>query len=520
MNTFETNEFKRVLSRYEKSKREGHSCYLDSDDFIDISDYYLDLDKPLESLDAVNEGMRLHPSDELLMSVKAGVLIYLHHFDEAMELVEVLDPQKNYDVKYLQAQLKYAVEENVEEADAMFHEWLQDVEKEWEYGRGNSRNFTMEDDLDDDMDEPVSEDDAEREMRSAYIHVLMSYVELSSIDADKQIREWIESYFERFPDFGEYESDYALADVAREGNFSDLTEIAYTRLLDYNPYLENGWLVLAMAQNMQGKYEEALNSLDFALAISPNDDTCLMAKAHSFYSLCNYQQALDIFLKVREMNNGSPAADQYIAFCYCALNDKENALKYLNSASQHSKHLKGSNEQKAYTLGEIADGYFACGAFEEAKHFAEKAHRLDKGKLEYVLLLGNAYLGLNDLKHALQKFIYYINHSESVPYAMLYVANRFLAFDYSEIACDLLKTVLQYDEKKDNFPQKNSTFAYMSLAEFRCGHMKEALEYLKEACEKDAESVKNLYVNYLPDTVLPEDYFDYLRQQIINEKPN
>ena len=291
----------------------------------------------------------------------------------------------------------------MEEADAMFHEWLQDVEKEWEYGRDNSRNFTMEDDLDDDMDEPVSEDDAEREMRSAYIHVLMSYVELSSIDADKQIREWIESYFERFPDFGEYESDYALADVAREGNFSDLTEIAYTRLLDYNPYLENGWLVLAMAQNMQGKYEEALNSLDFALAISPNDDTCLMAKAHSFYSLCNYQQALDIFLKVREMNNGSPAADQYIAFCYCALNDKENALKYLNSASQHSKHLTGSNEQKAYTLGEIADGYFACGAFEEAKHFAEKAHRLDKSKLEYVLLLGNAYLGLNDLKHALQK---------------------------------------------------------------------------------------------------------------------
>jgi hypothetical protein len=60
----------------------------------------------------------------------------------------------------------------------------------------------------------------------------------------------------------------------------------------------------------------------------------------------------------------------------------------------------------------------------------------------------------------------------------------------------------------------------MSLAEFRCGHIKEALEYLKEACEKDAESVKNLYVNYLPDTVLPEDYFDYLRQQIINEKPN
>lgn len=517
MNIFETNEFKKVLSRYEQSRREGISCYLDSDDFIDISDYYLDLDKPLDSLDAVNEGIRLHPNDDLLISVKAGVLIYLHQFDEAGQLVETLNPANNYDVKYLQAQLKYAVEEDIEGADAMFHEWLNDVEKEWQWGENRSRNFSTEDDAEDDLDEPISDEDAEREIRSAYIHVMMSYMELSNLDADKQIREWVESYFNRFPEFGEYESDYAVADIVRECNFSDLTEIAYTRLLDYNPYLDNGWLVLAMAQNMQGKYEESLNSLDFALAINPNDETSLVAKAHCFYSIGNYQKALEVFLKVRKMNNGSPAADQYIAFCYTAMGDKKNALAYLDSARQYLKHYKGSNEQKAYTMSEIADGYFTCGAYEDAKVLAEKALKLDRSRLEYVMLLGNINLGLNDLKHALSNFIYYINNSDNTPSAMLYVAQRFLAFDYSEIASELLKAVLKYDSTKDEFPLKDSALAYMSLAQFRSGHLEEALDYLQQACEKDADSVKKIYTNYLPDSVLPQDYFEYLKKQMTTE---
>jgi tetratricopeptide (TPR) repeat protein len=517
MNFFETNEFKQVLSRYEQSRREGNSCYLDSDDFIDISDYYLDLDKPLDSLDAVNEGIRLHPNDELLISVKAGVLIYLHQFEEAGQLVENLDPANNHDVKYLQAQLKYAVEEDVEGADALFHEWLRDVENEWQYGENHSRNFSTEDDSEDDFEEPISDEDAERELRSAYIHVMMSYMELSNIDADKQIREWVESYFNRFSDFGEYESDYAVADIVRECNFSDFTETAYTRLLDYNPYLDNGWLVLAMAQNMQGKYEESLNSLDFALAINPNDETSLVAKAHCFYSLGNYQKALEVFLKVRKMNNASPAADQYIAFCYSAMGDKKNALLYLDSARQYLKFYKGSNAQKAYTMSEIADGYFTCGAYEDAKPLAEKAHKLDRSRMEYVQLLGNIYLGLNDLKHALSNFIHYINNSENTAAAMLYVAQRFLAFDYAELASELLKCVLKYDEKKDDFPQKNSALAYMSLAKFRNGELEEAFDFLQQACEKDADSVKKLYANYLPDSVLPQDYFDYLKKQLTSE---
>ena len=40
---FESDEFKESHSLYLKMKREGVSCYLDSDEFINISDYYVEL---------------------------------------------------------------------------------------------------------------------------------------------------------------------------------------------------------------------------------------------------------------------------------------------------------------------------------------------------------------------------------------------------------------------------------------------------------------------------------------------
>ena len=39
---FDSEDFKETLSRFLSRKREGVSFYMDSDDFINISDYYLE----------------------------------------------------------------------------------------------------------------------------------------------------------------------------------------------------------------------------------------------------------------------------------------------------------------------------------------------------------------------------------------------------------------------------------------------------------------------------------------------
>ena len=107
MRDFESSEFKELLARYEQSQRQGESCYLDSDDFIDLSDYYLDHNKPNKALRVVDEGLHLHPTDDLLPAVKCGVLIFLRRFDEAQELFDTLDAEENFDVYYLKAQLLF-----------------------------------------------------------------------------------------------------------------------------------------------------------------------------------------------------------------------------------------------------------------------------------------------------------------------------------------------------------------------------------------------------------------------------
>ena len=183
MTDFSSNDFQQLLSRYETAQREGSSCYMDSDDYIDLSDYYLDIDKPGQALDVAEEGIRLHPDDDLLPAVRAGVLIYMKRFEEARAVVDELDEDTNYDVMYLEAQLCYGMDGNPEEADSLFHDWLECVENEW-------RSAEEEED--------ATAEEAETEIRSAYMHIIMSYVELGEVERDTFARSWVKRYLKRF----------------------------------------------------------------------------------------------------------------------------------------------------------------------------------------------------------------------------------------------------------------------------------------------------------------------------------
>ena len=53
-------EFKDILNKYESAKEQGKVCYLDSDDFVDIAEYYLANDDLNKMLEAVLDGLKLH----------------------------------------------------------------------------------------------------------------------------------------------------------------------------------------------------------------------------------------------------------------------------------------------------------------------------------------------------------------------------------------------------------------------------------------------------------------------------
>ena len=504
---YNSPEFQELLSRYEQSKRDNVPCYLDTEDYVDLSDYYLDHENPFEALSVIDAGQSSHPNDDLLPAVRAGVLIYLHRFAEAREIVEKLDADQNYDVIYLQAQLKYAVDNDLPAADRLFHEWIECVEDEWQPTTNNSALFGQ----DNDDEDEVTPEEAENEIRSAYMHIMVSYIELSTVDHTEYLRSWIAAYLKRFPQMGMYDPDFNVADICRDEGFTDFIETMFERLLDNDPYTPNGWTILAGAQQANEKYEEALNSVDFALAINPDDILASVIKATIHFSMQNFDLALPLFLKYRRKTDDH-SEDQYIAVCYLHLDEAQLSLQFWNSALDYVEKEVDDVAARGWKYYEIADGLAMCNDYQKALKLTQRALKIEPQNIDYRLQEGSMLLGLRRVKEAMGKFSeLFHDNPEMLPQLMMSAGIRALAHDYSAIADNMFSFVLAHtEEDSPEFPNRNMVYAYLAMAKYNMSDLDGTLKYLKIACRETPELIRRLFSDFLPDTLQPADYYDHL----------
>ena len=66
---FESEEFRNILKSYEDNKADGLPCYMDSDDFIDVIDYYMRERRFNDALQCSVEGLTIHPADSILAEI-------------------------------------------------------------------------------------------------------------------------------------------------------------------------------------------------------------------------------------------------------------------------------------------------------------------------------------------------------------------------------------------------------------------------------------------------------------------
>ena len=122
---FESDEFKELLNNYEEAKNQGYPCYLDEDDYADISDYYMNKGKAMQAMECANEGVDTHPDSVLMQSVKSGLLIFFHRYQEARDILNnIPEERSNLDVFYQRAQLIYALDGDADTAEELFREWM------------------------------------------------------------------------------------------------------------------------------------------------------------------------------------------------------------------------------------------------------------------------------------------------------------------------------------------------------------------------------------------------------------
>lgn len=483
---FESDEFKSVLDKYEASEKHGKSCYFDAEDFVDIADFYLLNERPDDAIKVVEVGLELHPDDDELLTTKSATLIFVHQYEQAREVLDLVTDQEDNNVLYQRAQLKYCLEHDTDTAEEMFVEWISNEEEQMKI---------------------THDEDTEFRIRDAYLHVITSFVELSDGRYDEElVKRWIEEYYARFSPLGSNDCDLILGDLVRNEGMSDMVEKIYSSLLEYDPYINFGWTVLGVAQMLNGKCHEAIESADFALAIDPNNADSILTKAHAHYTLGQKNIALEYFEKYLTIFD-DPA--QYLPYSICLItNDRvEEAKVYLSKCEEYVLLNDDQKDYQAQANFEMSEAYFAIEEIEKAMKCIDRSLAIYPNDSQFLLHKATIHLVKEDFQECLENFTKCIVEADDKVWATANVAYRFILQNQSQIALQILETVTP---DQDCFPYYRCISAYKALAYSNTDQTEEFLTHLKQACEECPDTLKFLFWDKFPETVNPKDYYTYL----------
>ena len=229
----------------------------------------------------------------------------------------------------------------------------------------------------------------------------------------------------------------------------------------------------------------------------------------------NYADALPVFLRCRRLSR-QHTDDQYIAYCYMALHEVELSIQYWESAYEYvQQETDFDDEQRAWKYYEISDGLMNVRQDELAGEVIDKALAIAPGNVDYQLQKGSVLLATDHLSEASELFMALVKANPEYHFPLLFsIAIRYIAFNYPAMGDVILSVLQTSDAGADVFPQRDSTYAYRTLAIYSAGQNAGLEHQLHQACQLTPELVYQLFPEMLPDTVLPQDYYDYLLPQL------
>jgi len=500
---FESSEFKRLLSEYQHALELNVSRYFDVDEFIDLADYHVDYVNMDSAKSVLVDGLKIHPDSDRLKIMLAGLYMCMHDYKTADDIMKTLDnPSLCNDYYYVSAQMQLAVFSDADAAEVMFCKWLrrEDRELRKDYSSLDKEEI----------------DEANEYRRDNYIHILTSIGEFLADDSLRieQLEKWIGKYIDIFgslSNFGKSDIDHSVANICRIENFSKLCEDIYSLMLQNEPYLENGWAILAAAQYSNGKYTESIESAEYALAVTPEDYYSLFIKAHALYALGNFEDALRFFLKYKEC--GNEASDLFIASCLAKLERHDDAKPYLVAAEKWNENVVAVDQPEYFANNcyELAECYLLIGNFAKALQMADKALRINPQYFDYLQVKGAALVAIGEKMKAFKVFSKSIINYHDRIHAILLTGLRYL--NASEYETSIRFFMLVLDEKNPPL----HAYAYLTYAYYQIGDTENFLEFLRKSVEKCPEILREIIGHNFP-SVEPTDYYRYIVSLLRNNK--
>lgn len=471
---FQEKTFLNLLQRYEDSMQEFGTTYMDAEDLTDIAEYYMMKGEKGKAQKAISLALDLHPDSvdpQIFLSREA---MFDDNLDEAYRICNTIPDQEDREVKFLRAEL--LLRENKKE-DAK--ELLLNASK------------TAEDD-------------------EAYFLLDSTGVFLDYSCEDIAVY-FAELLYKKYPDFQKGKSILAEAYSCKGDNAKAVPLLK--ELIDEDPYNIDYWNLLAECYGILEQYTDALDTVEYALAIDNKNKRALLTKASCYFYMNMNEQAHALFTEYI-----SELKENYMVFyldgcCLVSMEKFEEAIEQLETAIDVSQGLSPDQYQ---ICSQLAYSYMKLGKEELALKAIEDAAASDpeSSNTELYMRKGLLYLDLNKPQEAQEYFQEAIKNSENIEHTLYKIGAMCAEEEKYEEAILFMEPVIKA-HKTDNAVK---VLPYMAYSLMKTGE-KDYLQYLKKAAECEPNVTKRLFEGEFPN-VLPEDYYYYAYHKEYGKYPN
>ena len=323
----ESEEFKETLKAYEESQGAGSPCFLEAEELIDIAEYYHMCGQMDKSERAAKYCLEQYPGNASALLFLARLeLMDFGHLNKAKEYFNSVSAeagvQNGVEALYIQAEI-LTCEGRTADADRML--WDSYSERRRKYVLLFDETGKLTDTRENILDN--AETDDEEDQLVTFFNFPLDTAMMFCDHEEYAIAEKWMCYADSMSDVIEYHETWARIYYCTNRNEEAIK--AWNKVLDIDAYNANAWMSLWEAQFTAGKYEDALQSTEYLLAVQPGLPEGLIARANTLYNLKRYHESIDTLRDLQKKISNDPLGEMLISLAYVRLGDFMSAINHV-----------------------------------------------------------------------------------------------------------------------------------------------------------------------------------------------
>ncbi|MFV0181096.1 tetratricopeptide repeat protein [Empedobacter falsenii] len=435
-----------LIERFEQMLENREYKYYDSEDLVEIIEFYIEVNDSEYAKRALDFAEKMHPENIEIKIKKIEYLLLINELKRSAKLIQELKVIAANELDYLLVQARFWGMKNMSRKAIRFYE------------------------------EALSIDDDETDFICNCIgneFLNLDEVQSALIAFRKALK------FNPENDYSFYSIIQCFEEIHNPEECIDFLK----DFIDDNPYSEVAWLQLGLLYNHKKMFKEAINALDYVIAINPNSIVGHTNKAFSFEELGDYNKAIETLEETLEYDD-SPALTHFkIGELYEKLKKPQKALKAYHIAIKEDPQL-----DKVWAKS--AALYDKMGNLDEAEYYIQRAIELNDDNSEYYTNSTYYFLKQMKFEQALSSLVKLVELKPLVFNTWFaYVETLIAIGEYEQAIAVLLTGALKNFNRAEFFYQLSNV--YYLIDEDRLGN-----EALRNALSMDITIKKMMFENY------------------------